>query len=398
MKSSLELKISGISLADKAWGGLYPGGNYLLTGPHKSGRTIMSLQFAKECVQQKQVCLYFTTMRPKYLMISAASINFDLQQYVNQNMIILVRVSPPKNIEKRENSDSYLAEYMSELVELVEQYKPAKLVFDEFTPFVEFKNLENLKDSFLKTLEAIEEQNVTSLFILSEPATKAAINIVDAISPSATGVIELKRDEKSYEYYGGIMTITPNFGHTQGRFTSKYLLQPDVGIVTEFKQPGEETASGKKPAEEIAYSKLSEIKVEDEESLDLNFYKINDFKLVLNNQIAFINASNERSAILSIKITDELVAKEDFLSDLVKNVVRLSIDKKDKICFHQNHILIFIPKAKDEYIESLLRKVRTNISRFDEHYKLSEQIYYKDIFIDGSIKNSEDIFNKLSIV
>ncbi len=397
MKSSLELKTSGISLADKAWGGLYPGGNYLLTGPHKSGRTIMSLQFAKECVQQKQVCLYFTTMRPKYLMISAASINFDLQQYVNQNMIILVRVSPPKNIEKRENSDSYLAEYMSELVELVEQYKPTKLVFDEFTPFVEFKNLENLKDSFLKTLEAIEEQNVTSLFILSEPATKAAMDIVDTISPSATGVIELKRDEKSYEYYGGIMTITPNFGHTQGKFSSQYLLQPDVGIVTEFKQLGEEKPSSKKPVEEIAYSKLSEIKVEDEESLDLNFYKIDDFKLVLNNQIAFINASNERSAILSIKITDELVAKKDFPNDLIKNIVRLSIDKKDKICFYQNQILIFIPKAKGEYIENLLKKIRTNISRFDKHYKLSEQIYYKNIFIDGSIKNSEDIFNKLSI-
>ncbi len=398
MKSSLELRTSGISLVDKTWGGFYPGGIYLLTGPHKSGRTIMSLQFAKECVQQKQVCLYFTTMRPKYLMISAASINFDLQQYVNQNMIILVRVSLPKNLEKRENSDGYLAEYMSELVELVEQYKPAKLVFDEFTPFVEFKNLESLKDSFLKTLEAIEEQNVTSLFILSEPATKTAMNIVDTISPSATGVIELKRDEKSYEFYGGIMTITPNFGHTQGRFSSQYLLQPDVGIVTEFKRPGEKTPSSKKTVEEVAYSQLSEIKVENEEVLDLNFYKIDDFKLVLNNQIAFINASNERSAILSIKITDEVAAKEDFLSNLVKNIVRLSIEKKDKICFYQNHMLVFIPKAKGEYIDNLLKKIRTNISRFDEHYKLSEQIYYKNIFIDGSIRNSEDIFNKLSIV
>lgn len=398
MKNSLQPKASGISLVDKTWGGFYPGGVYLLTGPHKSGRTILSLQYARECVQQKQVCLFFTTMRPKYLMISAASIDFDLQQYVNQNMVILVRVSLPKNLEKRENSDAYLSEYMSELAELVEQYKPTKLIFDEFTPFVEFKNLENLKESFLKTLETIEEQNVTSLFILSEPATKTAKNIVDTISPSATGIVELKRDEKSYEYYGGIMTITPNFGHTQGKFSSQYLLQPDVGIVTEFKQPSVKASVDKKPVEEVAYNRLSEVKVENEEVLELNFYKIDDFKLILNNQIAFINASNEESAILSIKLTSEVEKNKDFLSNLVKNIVRLSLDKKDKISYYQNHILIFIPKAKGEYIDSLLKKIKTNISRFDEYYKLSEQIYYKNIFIDSSIKNSDDIFSKLLIV
>ena len=81
MTLGVKLIKSGFSLIDQKWGGVYKGGGYLIVGPRKSGRTLLSLKFAMETVQQSERCLFFTTMRPKDLMIQAASLNFDLQVY-----------------------------------------------------------------------------------------------------------------------------------------------------------------------------------------------------------------------------------------------------------------------------------------------------------------------------
>src|SRR5690606_10367213 len=97
-------------------------------------RTLLSLQFAMECAKQKEVCLYFTNMRPKDLMIQAASIDFDLQHYMNQNLIIVVKVAPPAELADFKNPDELLTEYLKDIVTVVEQYQPAKIVFDELTP------------------------------------------------------------------------------------------------------------------------------------------------------------------------------------------------------------------------------------------------------------------------
>ena len=81
MKQKIQILPSGISLVDKAWGGLYLGGTYLLVGSRKSGRTTLALNFVKECLEQGEVCLYFTTRRPKELILHAASNNLDIQYH-----------------------------------------------------------------------------------------------------------------------------------------------------------------------------------------------------------------------------------------------------------------------------------------------------------------------------
>jgi circadian clock protein KaiC len=397
MNNNIYPKKSGISLVDNNWGGFYQGGIYLLSGPHKSGKTILSLQYAKECMQQKEVCLFFTTLRPKYLLISAASIDFDLQQYMNQNAVILVRVALPKNLEEKENSDSYLAEYMSELVELIEQYKPNKIVFDEFTPFIEFKNLDNLKESFSKTLESIEELNVTSLFVISEPVTNSAKEIVNTVFPFVTGTISLEREEKNFDYYGGRMIVKPNFGHAEGTFTSQYVLEPKKGIISDIPEISSEPEVPVALQTAYAYDKLSELKVAKEETLDFNFYSFEEFKLILNNQIAYANTSNENSAVVSLKLSHDLETTKGLLFNVVKNIVRLSIGKKDKVCSYENYVLVLIPRATDADIKSLLNRIKTNMVNFDAFYKISDQVFYKSLFIDSSIKSSEDIFKMLSL-
>ena len=105
MKKKIQLLPSGIPLVDQAWGGFYRGGSYLLVGARKSGKTILALQYAMECAMRNEVCLYFTSVRPKDLLINAASIDFDLQHYMNENLVIVVKVTPPANINLAEKPD-----------------------------------------------------------------------------------------------------------------------------------------------------------------------------------------------------------------------------------------------------------------------------------------------------
>nr|MDA3861094.1 hypothetical protein [Melioribacteraceae bacterium] len=179
MNNGINIIKSGFSLIDEKWGGIYRGGSYLIVGPRKSGRTLLSLQFALEAATNGETCVYFTTMRPRDLMIHSASLNVDLQKHMNRNKIIVVRVSPPNDIFDMYNPDDFLIEYINDIITVVSKYRPARLIFDELTPYIGFRNMDLLEDVFAHLLETIEERNVTSFFVVGEPATQKTESIIN---------------------------------------------------------------------------------------------------------------------------------------------------------------------------------------------------------------------------
>ncbi len=214
-------------MIDKAWGGFYRAATYLMIGQRKSGRTSLALQFAKECVKQKEVCLYITNIRPKELLIHASSIDFDLQEAMNKNEVIVVKVVPPTGTEISTNPDQFLAEYLKDIITVVDEYQPTKIVFDELTPFIEFENPDYLHDVFAQTIEEIEDMGITNFFVLSDPATEPAVELIESLVSASTGVIYLKKDD---EGTSGEITITPNVGHPEGKFKAKYKIEPYIGM------------------------------------------------------------------------------------------------------------------------------------------------------------------------
>lgn len=95
----------------------------------------------------KEVCVYFTTRRPKDLILQAAAINFDLQYFISQNSVIVIRVDSSISLSDIRESDSVLAEYIKDIVGLIGQYQPAKIVFDELTPFIGFQDTRLLEET-----------------------------------------------------------------------------------------------------------------------------------------------------------------------------------------------------------------------------------------------------------
>lgn len=401
MRKKIQLVPSGISFIDEAWGGFYRGGTYLLVGPRKSGRTLIGLQFTKECVEQQEVCLYFTTMRPKDLMINASSIDFDLQSCMSQNKVVVVRVNSPGDASSYSEPDEYLSEYLRDIVPVIEQYQPSKLVFDEMTPFTGFNNIEKLKEAFIKTCEEIEEYGITSLFIIGEPATPSAGTIVYSLSENSTGTIHLQKKENSEEgmFAGGIITITPNVGHTEGQFSASYHIAPNKGFVTEIsKQPSVQIGTSE-TKEESLYKSLSQIETKTENYSFTNYYDYDDFYLILNNQIAFYKSTGQTFVVVSLMLDESAVNQGLLTLSQLKNAVRLSTSKKDKICVIDNRVVVLITKEDRKNVNNLVARIKENLPVTDREYlsRVAQYISVCTLQVDDSINNADDLLKQTSV-
>jgi circadian clock protein KaiC len=391
---------SGFSFIDNNWGGMYRGGSYLVVGPRKSGRTLLGLQMALEAAKSSEICLYFTLMRPKDLMIQAASLNFDIQSYMNQNLIIVVRVAPPNDIYDLYNPDEYLVEYLKDIVTVVDQYHPARIVFDELTPFVGFKNLEYLKDSFVKTLESIEERDITSMFIISEPATQKAQSIVDGLSQYVTAIIQLKKDknENGLRTQNGTVVISPNVGHNEGQFSASYRIEPYKGVTSEFTTLTNITEEFVPQIKSYTdYSQITKMEIPPEPYAYSNVYNYTDFLLILNNQIALFKSTGQAFNLISFKL-DTAAQMRGLLSlSQLQSAVRIAVSKKDKICIIDNKVIVLLVRGNLKSVIDLMTNVQNNLPSRDSNY-LNAVLEFISIFnleINEKVENAETMMENV---
>lgn len=400
MSSTIKRIPSGFSLIDKNWGGIYRGGSYIAVGPRKSGRTLLGLQCALEAAKASEVCLYFTLMRPKDLMIQAAALNFDIQSYMNQNLIIVVRVAPPNEIYDMYNPDDYLVEYFHDIITVVDQYRPTRIIFDELTPFVGFKNLDYLRDTFLRTLESIEERDITSMFIISEPATQKAQNIVEGLAQFVTGTIILKKEASSRaeRFQSGIVTISPNVGHTEGEFTSEYRIEPNKGVTTEFSLDRTRTQTIDEVPRIIKsrnFNAQTKIEPPSEPYAFSNIYNYNDFLLILNNQIALYKSTGQSFNLISFKLDSTAQMRGLLNLSQLQNAIRLSTSKKDKICVVENKIVVLLVRGNMKSVVDLMTNVQNNLPNKDLNY-INAVLEFISIFnqeVDERFDSAENLMD-----
>lgn len=387
MKKSVQLFRSGIPIVDNAWGGFYHGGTYLLVGEKKSGKTLLSLQYAVEAAKNKQVCLYFTNSRPKDLMIHAASIDIDLENYINQNTIIVVRVAQPTETEFK-SRDEFLSDYLRDIISVINQYNPTRIIFDELTPYVEYENLNSLRESYGSMIESIEDLGITSLFILREPAAQSSKMIFNVLNSFATGIIQLHKAEDSEEQQPGIIDITPNIGHTEGKFKANYFIEPYKGITTDFKITKRSTRENILP--EIA--ELIPTKTGGSNSpkyLVPNIYSINDFKLIINNQIALYKTTGQMFTILSLRLNPTIASQPRISLEQLNYSVKSVAHKKDKICTIDDKIYILITKSDDKLIDDFISKVHQSLSSNG-----STNVTYLMLKVNDSMNSADDVFKE----
>ena len=397
MKRSVRLINSGIQLVDNTWGGFYKGGTYLLVGERKTGKTLISIQYAMEAAKQKGTCLFFTNARPKDVIIQAASIDVDLEDYINQNKIIIVRVAPPTDVYGFSDRDNLLSEYLTDIENLVNQYNPTRLVFDEITPYIDYEDTGKLKSVFASTFEGIEDRGITSLLVLREPASMEAQLIFNVLGSFATGVIQLyKSTDEAGIVRGGVIDIQPNVGHSEGRFKANYTIEPYKGVITHFKLPKSKDAESNKLSslkKSNGFSSLSEINQKDVIEELSNVYSIDEFKLMVNNHIAMNRTTGQTFSLISFRLVDNEFKQSSLTTNQLKNVIKISVERKDKICVINNAILILFLKEDVKLLNNLLAKIKSNLPSDDpdERTLMANDVVFRILTINDSFKDADDM-------
>ena len=227
MQNNLQLISCGISLIDEGWGGLYKGSNYLLIGGHKSGKTNFGLKFVLEGATQNERCLYFTSKTENELTDLTEWMKLDPQAFKNSKLITIVRVIPPDKDFSLTNPDQNLVDYFDDVINTIDELFPSRIVFDEITPFIGFKDTTLLELVLDKVKHNLENHNITSIIISAEPVTDSMSALLQHVADVSNGLIYL--DKEINDLYGTI-SLLPYIEHKSGELKSNYIFDPERGF------------------------------------------------------------------------------------------------------------------------------------------------------------------------
>ena len=231
---------SGINEIDQLWSGLYRGGTYLVYGRTADGRSLLPLMYAHEGCKRNEKCLLVATDRPRSLVIHSSLIGFDIKEANRNDLLKLVRF--PTLSESRGISDDVRADTLAQLVELVKENLPTRLIINDLTPFVQFESFDRFRSEMVSLLDNLDDLNVTSVIALPEPANVHSERVVAYLKSQVVGSIHVQRnvnrDTESFT-----LSLIPNVGHITKEFTVDWQLEKVVDSNADIQGAGREIVS-----------------------------------------------------------------------------------------------------------------------------------------------------------
>ena len=210
---------TGVDLVDRAWGGFYRGGTYLVYGRAASGRDLFALRFLQTGAEAGETCLFLSPARPKDLLIQAASIGFDLRQSHAAGRVRLLRVPP--SLSEGGEEDEGIARALRDLVALVRQHRPARLILGDFTPFVLFRSFDRFRAALVEMLEQTDVLDTTTLLVMGEPANAQSRRVLDFLTAQTTGTLHVAMPDDENAPTRRV-TLIPNIGHVRRRLVETW--------------------------------------------------------------------------------------------------------------------------------------------------------------------------------
>ncbi|NQV71990.1 hypothetical protein HQ496_02620 [bacterium] len=203
--------LSGIDVIDDAWGGLYRGGSYLVSGRAASGRGLLTLMFARTGAAFSEPTLLVSPDRQKDLMIQAASIGFNLREAHDSGIVRLLRVPPLMNLQNM--GDDGVSKALWDLVTLIRRHRPTRLIMNDFMPFVAFRSFDRFRNEFIQFLEQIDSLDTTTLLVMPEPANPQSSRVIEFMASQMTGSIHIELAEDSPTTTKRRISLIPHIGH-----------------------------------------------------------------------------------------------------------------------------------------------------------------------------------------
>ncbi len=218
---------TGFRFIDNLWQGFFQGRTYLITGPASSGKTTFCLQFALPSLTIKEKVIFFTNERPEDLLLRAEGLQFDIYSNLENGNFIIFNFgleNTPTQI-----SEQLLDKTINEINQIVEKEQPTRLIFDQLTLLLQYKEFETLKQNIKQFIYTCEKFKATTLLTVGEPVSPDAENILNFLSSISTATIKLTKADQEQRHF---ISLNARLGHYPVSYSDSFIIQPKIGFKT----------------------------------------------------------------------------------------------------------------------------------------------------------------------
>lgn len=217
---------SGIAPVDQHWEGLQAGGVYLVSGRAQSGRELLALQVVRAGCELEESALFISPRRPKDLVALAQSVGFDLPAQYERGRVKLLRIPP--SLSGSGLGDGGIESALVDLVALAERYRPSRLVIEDFTPFLRFRQPDRFARAFERLLRGLAPTGATLVLGVAEPASEEARYIFGLMQERVTGTLLLQLTPRGEASSARDLTLRGSSPHPTGDIRTSWDLDEIV--------------------------------------------------------------------------------------------------------------------------------------------------------------------------
>jgi KaiC/GvpD/RAD55 family RecA-like ATPase len=191
---------SGLVFLDQPFGGIFAGRCALICGRSGTGKTIASLQFVQQGVQQEERALVLTTMPADDWTILAEAMGFRLSEPVDRGHLILLEYSsfvPGQSLDW----NTIPAEGFDQLREIIETNSISRVVLDTVLPWICVGSAEHMAKHIFSFVRSFDRLGVTTLMTLPKPVSAMAFRLKKALESVVPISVLLSPEEDETEYF-----------------------------------------------------------------------------------------------------------------------------------------------------------------------------------------------------
>jgi len=215
----------GVDFFDQHYGGVYSSRGVLVCGHSGSGKTVLSLQFIAQGLEQGQRCLMLSAHPSRDLAIFAQALGFKrIATAIGDGSLTFLEYSdyvPGREI-------TLPPEGFQQLQQVITDNDIQRLVLDTILPWVCIPSQEHLVEHIFSFVRAFERMNTTTLFTIPKPASPNAMRlrrqIEDIVPISITLTAETAPARRTW-------VVNKFLGAEQIETTFEFIIQPDKGII-----------------------------------------------------------------------------------------------------------------------------------------------------------------------
>ena len=167
----------GITVFDQAFGGIYLHKPTIICGRRKSGKFVVAMQLMAKTLLVGDRVLLFTQKTPEEVMRMVPADTLDVNGAVDNGQFLICPYSGMERAGTGPYAPLPFPQALDELSNLVKANGVTYVVFDTIVPWTAIQPLDAMQehvDTFFSTLDGL---GLTSLLLLPEPASAAALSL-----------------------------------------------------------------------------------------------------------------------------------------------------------------------------------------------------------------------------